>query len=205
MKKNWIHFFQKSNYELITGTSTHTFPIHIHSSTCYGIITEGSVEFFCKKRKVLKAGDTYLIPSGTPHYFAAINEQPYSYITFVLKESPIQNTQSSCTFLDQAQQYIDQSSDFNIQSLSKYVSLSKYHLIREFKKKFGLSPYQYYKNHQIKKVRQGLLAQHSLPDLAYLLGFSDQSHMCNDFKKYMGISPRDYQKSYFTTTEPARK
>lgn len=206
MRKNSIQFFQENEYELVIGTCSHTFPLHIHHSFCCGLITKGSVEFFCKKRKILHAGDIYFIPSGTPHYFAAIDEQPYSYITFVQKEIPSSVPQNSDHFLEQAEQYItEHSSDFNIYSLSKFVSFSKYHLIREFKKKFGLSPYQYHLNCRIKKVRQGLLSQHSLPDLAYSLGFSHQSHMCNDFKKYMGISPGDYQKSYFSTTELARK
>lgn len=205
MNKNSIHFFQKNDYELIIGTSTHTFPIHIHDSTCCGIITKGSVEFYNKKRKILQAGDTYWISRGTPHYFSAINEQSYSYITLVLKEVSTPQGQNPPTLLDQARQYIHHSSDFNMYGLSEYVSLSKYHLIREFKKKFGLSPYQYYKNCQIKKVRQGLLSQQTLPDLAYMLGFSHQSHMCNDFKKYMGISPVDYQKSCFSIIKPVRK
>lgn len=206
MMKNSIQFFQKNNYELIIGTCRHTFPMHIHSSSCYGLITKGNVEFFCKKSEILHAGDTYFIPSSTPHYFAAIDDQPYSYMTFIQKEMQSPVSQNFDHLLEKAQQYITEaSSAFDIYSLSKYLSLSKYHLIREFKKNFGISPYQYYLNCRIKKVRQGLLSQHSLPDLAYSLGFSHQSHMCNDFKKYMGISPSDYQKSYFSIPVPAKK
>lgn len=204
--KNSIQFFQKNNYELIIGTCHHTFPTHIHSSSCYGLITKGKVEFFCGKSDILHAGDTYFIPSGTPHYFTAIDDQPYSYMTLIPKELQSSTPQNFDHLLERAQQYIvEHSSRFDIYSLSKFLSLSKYHLIREFKKKFGLSPYQYYLNCRIKKVRQGLLSHHSLPDLAYSLGFSHQSHMCNDFKKYMGISPSDYQKSYFSTIKLAKK
>lgn len=205
MIKNSIHFFQKNNYELVSGTSTHIFPLHIHSSDCYGIITEGAVEFFCEKRKILRAGDPYFIPKGVPHYFAAIDGQSYSYLTLVEKEASLLPEQKSASLLDRAEQYITHSPTFNITNLSNYFSVSKYHFIREFKKKFRLTPYQYYINCRIKKVRQGLLAHCSLSDLAYMLGFSHQSHLCNDFKKYMGISPVDYQKSYFSSTEPAKK
>ena len=85
---------------------------------------------------------------------------------------------------------------FQLDTLCDHCHVSKYHLIRQFKKRFNLTPYQYYNNLRIGEIRRGLLAEQSPPDLAYALGFSDQSHMCHTFKKYMAVTPLQYKNSY---------
>lgn len=74
--------------------------------------------------------------------------------------------------------------------------LSRYHLIRCFKKSYGLSPHAYQLDERIKQAKTLLKAGHSLIDTSHLLGFADQSHLQRNFKKRLAITPKQYQ-SYF--------
>ena len=183
MNKSSIAFLDFETIEIVTGNGSHSFPLHIHRTDCYGTITKGKVALNCNGLKILNAGDSYWIPAAVPHSFTAINGEEYSYETICIrKESKNEEEQG---WLQNAKAYIMGciEKEWEIDGLPKYVHLSKYHLFRKFKKKFGLSPYQYYMNARIGKIRQGLLSGQPLSDLAYQLGFSHQSHMCNVFKR----------------------
>ena len=85
---------------------------------------------------------------------------------------------------------------FDLNKISDYTHLSKYHLLRLFKKEMGVAPYQFYMQEKIKKVKQGLLKGENPVNLAYNYNFSDQSHLSNTFKKYMGLTILQFKKSY---------
>lgn len=91
-------------------------------------------------------------------------------------------------------QHLDE--PFEIKKISDYTHISKYHLLRLFKKQMGVAPYQFYIQEKVKKLKQGLLKKQPIVDLAYNLNFSDQSHLCNIFKKHVGITPMQFKKSY---------
>ena len=196
--KPTIQFDDYGNWEIIQGTVSHTYPLHIHNAVCFGIITDGIAAFYCqnKKMKILKKGDTFFVPRGTPHTLAAINGRVYSYCTVCLKysDAPFCNDE----FLYHAYSYIFEMTEatFSIEEMAKHMCYSKYYLIHRFKKKCGLSPYQLYMNIRIAKIKQGVYANEPLLDLVHQYGFSHQSHLNNTFKKHVGISPKQYQKSY---------
>lgn len=85
---------------------------------------------------------------------------------------------------------------FNLQKISEYTHISKYHLLRLFKTHMGVAPYQFYIQEKVKKVKQGLLKDETPVKLAYNLNFSDQSHLCNTFKRYVGLTPLQFKASY---------
>jgi AraC-like DNA-binding protein len=67
---------------------------------------------------------------------------------------------------------------------------------REFSKYFNnLSYGEYIRKLRIEKAVE-LLGQpgHTLAEIAYLTGFSDQSHFTRIFKKHTGQSPAEYRK-----------
>jgi AraC-like DNA-binding protein len=84
----------------------------------------------------------------------------------------------------------------SINDLAIESGLSRYHLIRSFKKNYGLSPHAYQLDERIKQAKTLLKAGNSLIDTSHLLGFSDQSHLQRNFKKRLAITPKQYQ-SYF--------
>ncbi len=140
---------------------------------------------------ILSAGDHYFILPYTPHSLSSIGKNEFSYKVLCVKiDSLSKQADDTLIFAKNCIEKAD--NGFNIDSLSSDVCLSKYHLTRTFKERFGVTPYQYYISEKIKKIRQGLRSQLSLSDLTFDLGFSDQSHLCNTFKKHMGISPLQY-------------
>jgi len=84
---------------------------------------------------------------------------------------------------------------FDLDKLAKNFYLSKYHLIRMFKKEMGVTPNEYYIQEKMRIVKTEILKTQSETDLAVSLNLSDQSHLCKLFKKQMGISIQDYKKN----------
>ena len=81
---------------------------------------------------------------------------------------------------------------FNLDELSVAVHLSKYHLVRNFKKDMGIGPKQYHQQCKIRQAKDKLLGKETEADIAADLSFAHQSHLCSVFRTYMGISMKDY-------------
>jgi len=91
----------------------------------------------------------------------------------------------------------------SLNDLAKESGLSRYHLIRSFKQRYGLSPHAYQLDERIKHAKTLLKSGHSLIDIAHLLGFTDQSHLQRNFKKRLAITPKQYQ-AFFISAIPKR-
>jgi AraC-like DNA-binding protein len=85
---------------------------------------------------------------------------------------------------------------FSLDDLIEKAYLSKFHLIRIFKKQTGLTPHAYQMQLKLNEARRLIFQDKSLTEIAYELGFSDQAHFTNTFKKYAnGANPRDVLKT----------
>jgi AraC-like DNA-binding protein len=85
---------------------------------------------------------------------------------------------------------------FSLDDLIEKACLSKFHLIRVFKKQTGLTPHAYQMQLKLNEARRLIFKDKSLTEIAYELGFSDQAHFTNTFKKYAnGANPRDVLKT----------
>lgn len=82
---------------------------------------------------------------------------------------------------------------FNLDSLAKEFFISKYHLIRMFKKEMGVTPYQYYIQAKMRIIKTEIFHTQSETNLAMDINLSDESHLCKVFKRQMGISIKDYK------------
>ena len=79
------------------------------------------------------------------------------------------------------------------EELSDEFGLSKFHLLRAFQRETGLSPRQWAMQLRTRRA-QGLLRNGAAPgDIAYTLGFTDQSHLNRHFKAAYGLTPGRYQ------------
>ncbi len=81
-----------------------------------------------------------------------------------------------------------------LDTLAKHVNISQNHLIRLFKKEFGLSPHAYILNQKIHKAK--LLLEQNIPisQVAISVGFYDQSHFHKAFKSVFALTPKEFQK-----------
>jgi len=97
--------------------------------------------------------------------------------------------------IDRALAYLEKHNGMKkILSLSQYLDLDKRKLERLFQHHVGLSPKEYSRNLRIAKARCFIKqsGNNSLTNIAYDLGYYDQSHFINQFKKVEGMTPREY-------------
>lgn len=88
--------------------------------------------------------------------------------------------------------------DISLNTLAKTAHVSKYHFLRLFKNKTGLSPHQYIIAGRVCKAKALMMKGESLSQVALTVGFSDQSHFIRAFRKIYGYSPKALlQKSNF--------
>lgn len=96
-------------------------------------------------------------------------------------------------------QYLDEhyAEKFSLDTLSEHFYISKYHLSREFKNQFGITPNLYVISKRITMVKKLLrFSDFSLEEIAMKCGFYDTSYMNKQFKKSEGISASDFRKKW---------
>lgn len=82
----------------------------------------------------------------------------------------------------------------SIEDMSNEISVSSFHMIRQFKKEVGLTPHQFQIQCRIRKAQKMLLCDRTIAEVALDAGFCDQSHFIKCFKKIVGMTPASYQK-----------
>ncbi|MNM40906.1 HTH-type transcriptional activator RhaS [compost metagenome] len=77
--------------------------------------------------------------------------------------------------------------------LADSVGMGRYQLIRAFRAATGLTPHAWQLNLRINRARQWLRKGQDMADIAYRLGFADQSHFQRVFKAHTGVTPGLYR------------
>lgn len=95
------------------------------------------------------------------------------------------------------QDQMDTNMTLSLQQASQELEINPAYLSREFSRYFdNLSFGDYMRKLRIDKAKLLIeITEHSLTEIAYLTGFSDQSHFNRIFKKHTGQSPSAYKKS----------
>lgn len=75
--------------------------------------------------------------------------------------------------------------------------VSKYHLLRLFKKYYGQTPNQYLIDKRIEKAKEYIKKGLSISETCYEVGFESLGSFSALFKRKTGFTPRAYQKSNF--------
>jgi AraC-like DNA-binding protein len=83
--------------------------------------------------------------------------------------------------------------DLTIKELAEKAHLSKFHFQRKFKKKCGLTVGQLKQQEKTIKAKTLLQKGKLSTDVAYELGFFDQSHFIKYFKKMWAITPKKFK------------
>ncbi|MEO8664505.1 MAG: AraC family transcriptional regulator [Ignavibacteria bacterium] len=80
--------------------------------------------------------------------------------------------------------------------LAQIANVSPEHLVREFRKSFGMTIGEYMRQLKVKRSCHMLLhSDKVLSRIAFEVGFSDQSHFNRVFKKQTGLTPLQYRSS----------
>ena len=97
----------------------------------------------------------------------------------------------------QAKYFIDKNFDtaISLDTICKEVCISKFHLIRSFKKLYGVTPYQHLTFLRIKKAKELLQTNLTVSAVCYHLGFDSPTSFSGLFKKIVGKTPVEFQRS----------
>jgi AraC-like DNA-binding protein len=92
--------------------------------------------------------------------------------------------------------YIDNNyeADLNLNLLSHNRFVSKYHLLRLFKKYYGQTPKQYLTDKRIEKSKEYLKKGMNITETCFAIGFESPSSFSTLFKSRMGLAPTEFQK-----------
>ena len=84
----------------------------------------------------------------------------------------------------------------NLERVAGIAGLSQYHFARLFRHAMGTSLQRYVTARRLERARALLLhSDHSLADIACLIGFGSQSHMTTLFRKHVGRTPGEIRRT----------
>ena len=98
---------------------------------------------------------------------------------------------------ESVRQFIDDrlTEKFSLEDIAAHFHVSKRHMLRVFKEKFGVTPGAYHSEIRLVAAERYLSeTQFSIGEIASVLGFADQSFFSTAFKKKYGIYPTAYRK-----------
>jgi AraC-like DNA-binding protein len=90
--------------------------------------------------------------------------------------------------------WLDANSDqrASIHALASLANLSPYYLVRAFHQQVGVPPHRYQTMVRVNRAPQLLKSGTPISEVAYLVGFCDQSHLNRCFKTTLGVTPGKY-------------
>ena len=108
----------------------------------------------------------------------------------------VYSNQSQINAVIRTRQYLENNyeANLNLNFLSGIGAVSKYHLLRLFKRYYGLTPTQYVMEKRIKKAKEHLLSGMSVTQTCFAVGFHSLGSFSTLFKRKTGKSPYKYQK-----------
>ncbi|ASU37642.1 AraC family transcriptional regulator [Herbaspirillum sp. meg3] len=80
-----------------------------------------------------------------------------------------------------------------LDTLARLAGTGRYQLIRQFRRRYGMTPHALQLDMRINLARDFLRHGASLADVAYRTGFADQSHFHRAFKARVAATPAQYQ------------
>lgn len=101
------------------------------------------------------------------------------------------NSIENSSILNEVKNYleINFAEKVSLENISEEIGYNKFYLLREFKKEFNITPYQYLLILRANKAKEMIQKNISLSEVAYSCGFSDQSSMIKTFKKIYNYTP----------------
>ena len=92
--------------------------------------------------------------------------------------------------------YIDNNydTDLNLDLLSHIRFVSKFHLLRLFKKYYGQTPKQYLTDKRIEKSKEYLKKGMNITETCFAIGFETPSSFSTLFKSRTGLTPTEFFK-----------
>lgn len=91
--------------------------------------------------------------------------------------------------------------ELNLELLSRIRFTSKFHLLRLFKRYYGMTPKQYLMDKRIEKAKKNLRNGMTVTKTCFAVGFESLGSFSSLFKTKTGKSPREYQKQQLSRSK----
>jgi AraC family transcriptional regulator len=93
--------------------------------------------------------------------------------------------------IDYVHDYLDR--DLSLNELAAVVQISPHYFSQLFKQSMGITPHQYVIQCRVDRAKDLLMQGNlTIPDVAKIVGFVDQSHLHRHFKRLVGMTPRAF-------------
>lgn len=121
-------------------------------------------------------------------------------LSFFSFEQNEQNYKEESILAMDIKKYLDEKylEELILDDLALKFDLTVVHLIRVFKKEFGLPIHSYILNKKVHLAKELLSSNIPVSLIAQNSGFFDQSHLNRSFKRIFQITPKEYQKNIFS-------
>ena len=83
----------------------------------------------------------------------------------------------------------------SLDTISEYIGMSKFHLIRVFKEYVGVTPIQFLQSITLNYAKEHLKESKSILDSSLDLGLSSSSRLHDLFVNIIGVTPKEYKES----------
>ena len=87
----------------------------------------------------------------------------------------------------------DPAGPFDLGDLARTAGVTRFQVIRDFKRVAGMTPGQYLRDCRIRNASALMRTGKPLAEIAFETGFADQSHLTRQFQRIVGVSPQRYR------------
>lgn len=176
---------------------TKAYPPHTHAEhLTLGIVEEGKVCIIMDSlAKTYCEGDEFQIPPDVLHEIKPADDKGYSMLVTCIRTKADGGELGKLkdSILDQPENL------YLIEEMAKDANISPFHLIRKFKKIYGLTPHQFQIQCKVRKAQKLLEEEKSVCEVTYDAGFCDQSHLNRCFQKIVALTPKEYKEAASST------
>ena len=192
---------------------TKAYPPHTHAEhLTLGIVEEGSVCIVMEgESKIYSAGDEFQISPDVLHEIKPVDDKGYSMLVTCVKtqasagggkSGELGESGEASGLVELKDSILDQPENlYLIEEMARDTNISPFHLIRKFKKMYGLTPHQFQIQCKVRKAQKLLEEEKSVCEVTYDAGFCDQSHLDRCFQKIVGLTPKEYKEASSTKPE----
>ena len=177
---------------------------HTHAShLMVGFVESGKVCIVIDDESLIyEKGEEFQVYPNTLHEIKPVDNETYSMMVLCIKTK----TDAEDEYLKELQDSILEKPEniYLIEEMAKDTGISPYHMIRKFKKAFGLTPHQFQIQCKVRKAQRLLENNKSIMEVTHESGFYDQSHLVRCFQKIVGMTPKQYQELVNSSKEQER-
>lgn len=158
-----------------------------------GIILDYSIYLESDKSRLNELVESYRASTLLDEMQGLIKELIYMICTLILQIKNKNYRREIVEIMDYIEQHITEKITLN--SIANQINMNESYISRLFKSETGMNIIQYINVSKMEKAKELLKEKNMIvKDVAYALGFEEQSYFNRMFNKYFGVNPKEYKK-----------